>query len=90
MPNRFNDVLPDSYYSDDTKTECEQCKRTVPLEDTAEFGGHAICSLCLPPTSAAFDYVVSICEQQEAYVSGLRAMVRSLEAEIRNGKTVAA
>lgn len=80
--HRFNDALPDSYYADQAKAQCDQCQRTAVADDMALLNGMYFCSRCLDPLAPAFDLVVSIVEHLEAEVMSLRAEARKLNAQL--------
>ena len=90
MPNRFNDALPEDDHRKDGKVECAQCQSLHNPEDCALLDGKYLCSFCLDPNQSAFDLVVSIVEQQDATIQGLKCEVRNLRYELRVAKGRAA
>jgi hypothetical protein len=76
--------------ADETKGPCDECQRIAPLDEMALLVDKYICDRCLDPKQPAFDLVVSIIEQQEATIQGLRRECQDLRFELRSAKRRAA
>jgi hypothetical protein len=71
---------------EETKGPCDECQRIAPLDEMALIASKYVCDRCLDPKQKAFDLVISIIEQQEATIQGLRGDLRNTQYMLRIAK----
>ena len=72
--------------AEETKGPCDECQRIAPLDEMALIASKYVCDRCFDPKQKAFDLVVSIIEQQEATIQGLRGDLRNTQYMLRIAK----